>query len=361
MSLLEGIDSFSKTIGYITDRQAYEVIDLINGKLVEELQPQIIDLMQVDDGQEGPILQPVKSVDNTWRRGAKPFQLRKDSGLWAWIYETKKPVWVEGLSAGPGGPVMNRATGDALDPRYLHFFRKTSSLMAVPLITDNELWGIYSIELGVSGKFRRDHLSLLRKLSAPLARILVHADAFRRKVRHIDETIHTLGRMNFFSRGAALSQYRTGFVARPFRAQFNLVEDCISSFLLGRGIRAQRFKYPAGSHRVVINEIMSAIRGAHFCIIDVTGCNPNVLFELGVVLGMNKRHVLLRRRSDRTELPFDLRPFNFYHYRVEDGSALAVYDPGTERFEPIEKMLAAFVKGLEDDPIFCAARPWRES
>lgn len=52
--------------------------------------------------------------------------------------------------------------------------------------------------------------------------------------------------------------------------------------------------------------VQDLLRESDLLIADVTGTNPNVMFEVGMALGMGKRVVLLsRERSERR--PFDLR------------------------------------------------------
>ena len=90
---------------------------------------------------------------------------------------------------------------------------------------------------------------------------------------------------------------------------------------------------------------MDAIRLSHFGIIDITGCNPNVFLELGFMIALGKKFLLLRRNNDTTALPFDIQPYQHYTYKVRQRS-IHVLQP-TGEYEPVESVLADFIRQLD--------------
>ena len=62
------------------------------------------------------------------------------------------------------------------------------------------------------------------------------------------------------------------------------------------------------SNRAIMHDIWKAICEARLVIADLTGANPNVLYELGVAHTVGKETLLLSQRADK--FPFDL-----YHIR----------------------------------------------
>ncbi len=62
----------------------------------------------------------------------------------------------------------------------------------------------------------------------------------------------------------------------------------------------------------VLCKICRAIQTAGLAIVDITGANPNVLFELGLLLGLNKRVVLLKERT--SPVPTDLNGLEIVEY-----------------------------------------------
>jgi nucleoside 2-deoxyribosyltransferase len=65
-----------------------------------------------------------------------------------------------------------------------------------------------------------------------------------------------------------------------------------------------------------------AIDQADFVLADVTGSDPNVLFELGYAYGRGKPILLLLDRSRSPDLPFDIRDFRFLLYRPQEMQSL---------------------------------------
>jgi hypothetical protein len=75
---------------------------------------------------------------------------------------------------------------------------------------------------------------------------------------------------------------------------------------------------------VLSDQVHSAIRRAEFVVADLTGANPNVLFEVGLALGLSKP-VLLLSQAPATEMPFDLRTQQVAMYRPDDLTAVRRY------------------------------------
>lgn len=102
------------------------------------------------------------------------------------------------------------------------------------------------------------------------------------------------------------------FIIMPFASEF---EDVWKG-----GIR--RAAEDHGFHPVRVDEInrssnitddiIDAIQECHLTIVDVTGNNPNVMFELGFALAEKKPHIII---SQSTEfLPFDIRNIRTIEY-----------------------------------------------
>ena len=109
-----------------------------------------------------------------------------------------------------------------------------------------------------------------------------------------------------------LSEYRSCFFAYPFQDQFHALRDRIRRLLAEEhGIRLTatsiEMKDPS-----VVNDIKGQIAAAHFGIADITGNNPNVMWELGVMIGYHKPVIILKDKTDKEETPFDL----YGNYRV---------------------------------------------
>ncbi|MFZ3204354.1 MAG: hypothetical protein WA161_10850 [Pseudomonas sp.] len=71
----------------------------------------------------------------------------------------------------------------------------------------------------------------------------------------------------------------------------------------------------------IIDKIEAAIEAASICIAEVSVDNPNVWFELGYALALNRPTVILCEKSIRPKLPFDIqhRPVIFYRTDSKSG------------------------------------------
>jgi hypothetical protein len=139
------------------------------------------------------------------------------------------------------------------------------------------------------------------------------------------------------------------------------MEVCITNFMLQKEIQVQRYIHSPGQ-RIVIYEIMNKIAESHFAIVDITGFNPNVMLELGMVLMVSKPIMLLRHKDDVAVAPFDLLAFNFHHYEILQGAQgprMCVVDTATKRSDPVESKLQELLDKVKDDPGFQDARPWK--
>jgi predicted nucleotide-binding protein len=62
----------------------------------------------------------------------------------------------------------------------------------------------------------------------------------------------------------------------------------------------------------ILQKIFEGIRQCHIAVIDISDCKPNVMFELGVLYGLNRPVIILRR--DDSPLPSDLAGIEHLHY-----------------------------------------------
>ena len=56
----------------------------------------------------------------------------------------------------------------------------------------------------------------------------------------------------------------------------------------------------------ITQQLVGELQLADFLIVDITGSNPNVFWELGYAEALGKQSVIIRRRDDETEVPFDI-------------------------------------------------------
>jgi hypothetical protein len=93
----------------------------------------------------------------------------------------------------------------------------------------------------------------------------------------------------------AMSDRVQCFVAYPSEPESRAesIELAIREILSGGVVEIAGWRSVAVGGRIVINAICERIRRCQLFIADVTGLNPNVLFELGYAIALNKRVWLL--------------------------------------------------------------------
>jgi molecular chaperone HtpG len=108
------------------------------------------------------------------------------------------------------------------------------------------------------------------------------------------------------------AEHRCCFMAYPFQSQFHALRDEIKGILEKEyGIELMATSLEQKSLNVV-EDIKNQIAEAHFGIVDITGNNPNVLWELGLMIGYGKQVIILKEKTDTATTPFDL----YGNYRI---------------------------------------------
>lgn len=105
------------------------------------------------------------------------------------------------------------------------------------------------------------------------------------------------------------------FVLMPFGEPFDeIYRHLISPGILQAGLKPMRADgiFTPGS---IMEQIRSAIQQSRVCIVDLTGRNPNVLYELGIAQTLGKPTILLSQ--DISDVPFDIRHLRVIQYSTE--------------------------------------------
>ena len=105
------------------------------------------------------------------------------------------------------------------------------------------------------------------------------------------------------------------FVIMPFSRDFDDVYASIKSTveraLAGNSGRCHRLdeSRPAGR---ITDRLLVELRAASFCIADLTGSKPNVMWEVGYAMAMAKPTVIITQSLQ--DLPFDLKDMQTLQY-----------------------------------------------
>ena len=122
------------------------------------------------------------------------------------------------------------------------------------------------------------------------------------------------------------------FYLCPFKEPFNSIyRDHASKALTQEGFSIERADEIFGT-QPIIEDIWEGINSASVIVADVTGRNPNVMYEIGMAHTIGKPVVIITQNID--DVPFDLRPIRciIYEYTPEGCEALKDRLKSTVRF-----------------------------
>ena len=85
-------------------------------------------------------------------------------------------------------------------------------------------------------------------------------------------------------------------------------------------------------NRDLMCKICQMIQEAGICIVDITGWNANVLFELGLMYGRGKQVILIKHSEDKEE-NVDLKGMEYIPYDLD-------------RYDKLRESLTAVLKTL---------------
>src|ERR1051325_2090077 len=126
------------------------------------------------------------------------------------------------------------------------------------------------------------------------------------------------------------------FIIMPFHKKFipvrDMIKDVVCDAIQGTAIRADDI-FEVGE---VVAQVRAAIEQSDFCVADITGNNPNVMWEIGYARALGKSVVVLRQHSE--QIPFDVRTERFFKYSLADLTAAKM--PITRAIKTIESDLA---------------------
>lgn len=109
-----------------------------------------------------------------------------------------------------------------------------------------------------------------------------------------------------------MTEMLRAFVIMPFEADL----EGVYSSLIQVPLEEAGFEVTRAdsllNQRNILADVVTGIAHADLIVADVTGLNPNVMYELGLAHGLGKRTVMITQELET--LPFDLRPYRANEY-----------------------------------------------
>lgn len=103
------------------------------------------------------------------------------------------------------------------------------------------------------------------------------------------------------------------FFLMPFHESFDIVYGTVKQLLMESNFLCNRADELSAS-KPIINKIIVEILKAQYIIVDLTDCNPNVFYELGIAHTFkDSKNVLLLKQKD-SKVPFDITHLQYREY-----------------------------------------------
>jgi hypothetical protein len=362
--LIEQLEQLCAAAGFVREADARQVIEGVNRQLLNLLKADAVALYWSQAGERGYVLTPVAHINFTERPDPQPFIVNADSReVLAWVFLNAQPLWLEDVARRHRDDViLNRATGARLTRGMVNLDDPPlfDSIVAVPLLEKGGVHGVYAVDTG-SRQLSQRVVALMQRLGRPLASLLHSADMLEYQQRQTGRAVRLfLDSIRDFRLSDVLldQDFRTAFIATPYSYEFDAVRQSLAQSLAASGVRTA--SYVPETRQYVVSEITAQIRNSHFCIADLTGNNVNVITEVGMMMVLGKRTLVLRRRGDDTSIPFDLSHFSVWEYEIDQsGTELLVFSPADNRLVPFRGILERFLAQLPGETGFMLAEPWQ--
>lgn len=112
------------------------------------------------------------------------------------------------------------------------------------------------------------------------------------------------------------------FFIMPFADDFDIVYGELKSLLGKDGYVCTRVDEIAGS-TPIINKILTELLKAQFIIVDLTNCNPNVFYELGIAHTFKDAENIFLLKQKGASVPFDITHLTYMEYEKDNLKYLA--------------------------------------
>lgn len=202
-----------------------------------------------------------------------------------------------------------------------HMTNSEASQGILKIVTILKSHGKYG--LNASGRLERRLESRIDELEAALVRLRSNP-ALEKKVAKLEEEVRKVRVASVVSENEGKEQedifkkYKAAekkvFIIMPFAPIFDDVwKGGIERACNSEGFCCLRVDNISLSTWIT-EDIEKCIEMADVVISDITGNNPNVMFELGWALAKGKKPIVIRQQDDTNQVPFDVHGIRYISY-----------------------------------------------
>lgn len=317
----------AKSLDNVTGQQAEQIMAPVLDKLRAVTSAMLVDIWVREPGRDGvDVLTPYLRRKDRDVPDTQFVALTKEAkGLLVWVAENLKPVLID--IEEHAAHAINRLTGQPIDGRYIEsVYDRTRAFIAVPFNYRGH-FGILTVESDAPRSLNDFHVELMKTLTEPTGILVWKAGVSETIRKQTNEAIDEF-RSLVSDFAPPLNRVRTGFIARPFNPQFECISDALEAAFRKEGVRVATY-CPAADSKLVVSEMLAQISSAHFGIADITSLNKNVLVELGAMIALKKKFIILRAKSDDGTVPFNLAGYDCYRYAI-DNARIGIMDAASD-------------------------------
>ncbi len=349
--LIKKLHDFSLPLNFIQEEHERRIITAVIRKLAllsTDALFRVYKCVRID----GKYALELKAHSGGARRGSASERILLDEvtrkGALSWCVDhgdEKGGFWVEGIraSAEPS-KLRNKFDGEEIGSEYTDFVDDPDTVIAVPLRTSGaEVIGILAVQFEAEAKVSEKFVNILADISSEVARIMRKANETSSYIRNTTDSVEGfLDDIQNLDLSPELLEPRSkvGFIARPFSKEFNEIGEELQSVLSELGCEALTYD-PDRPGGIVVREIVDQIRKSRFGIADITGSNPNVLMEVGVMITSGKDVLLIKKYGDDTQTPFNVSGHHAHEYRMSSAGQIEIKRPDENRFRPFSDAMRA--------------------
>ena len=357
--LIKKLHDFSLPLNFVQEEHERRIITAVVRKLAQ-LSEDALFRVYKSSKLDGRFALELKAHSGSSPRGSAPERILLDEvqrkGALSWCVENgqdKEGFWVEGIrSAADPAKLKNKFDGEEIGDSYTDFIDDPDTVIAVPLRTANsEVIGIIAVQFEKETHVSRQFANILTKISTEVTRIIRKSNETTTYIRNTTDAVEGfLDDIQSLELSPELLEPRSkvGFIARPFSDEFNEVGKELERLLAEEGCEALAYS-PDRPGGLVASEVMGQIKNARFGVADITGSNPNVLMEVGVMIASKKDVLLLRDHNDTSETPFNLSNYHAHEYRQTKDGQLEIKRPTESAFSPFAEALKPLLKDLAQE------------
>lgn len=107
------------------------------------------------------------------------------------------------------------------------------------------------------------------------------------------------------------------FVIMPFDEKLNYVYGIIKKQLSSKGFICNRVDEIMGA-TPIINKILTEMLRSRYIIADLTDCNPNVFYELGIAHSFKEAQNIIILKQKGSSVPFDITHLTYIEYELDN-------------------------------------------